>query len=59
MHEDNTNTTKREKVTVSVRLDAVPVRTHNKIKSYRNQLIKEKGKIVTLTEAYLEFLKTR
>ena len=59
VHEDTEKGEKAEKTTVSVRLDAVPVKTHNKIKKYRDSLIRDKGKVFTLTEAYYEFLKTR
>lgn len=59
LHEDTEKTQKPAKETVSVRLDAVPKKTHEKIKRFRNDLIRQKGRVFTLTEAYYEFLRTR
>lgn len=59
LHEGSEKIQIPTKKTVSVRLDAVPVPVHNKLKRFRKELIKSKGKMVTLTEAYYEFLKVK
>lgn len=59
MHEDIQTPEKTEKTTVAVRLPKVPVKTHMKMKRFRDELIRLKGKMVTIEQAYYEFLKTR
>lgn len=59
IHEGNQKQEIRPKKTVAVRLPEVPVAAHNKIRRYRDQLIKSKGRMVTLQEAYYEFIKTK
>jgi hypothetical protein len=59
VHEDNQKPEIRTKKTVAVRLPEVPVAAHKKIKKYRDELIRTKGRVVTLTEAYYEFLRTK
>jgi hypothetical protein len=59
MSEDTEKPEKPIKTTVAVRLPKVPVPTHKKIKRFRSDLIKEKGRYVTITEAYYEYLRTK
>jgi hypothetical protein len=59
MSEDSEKPEKATKTTVAVRLPQVPVPTHKKIKRFRSLLIKEKGRYVTITEAYYEYLRTK
>jgi hypothetical protein len=42
-----------------VRLDEVPRPTHEKVRRFQKELIRRKGRMVTLTEAYYEYLRTR
>lgn len=58
VHEDIEKAEKPLKNTVAVRLPEVPKKAHDKIKKYRAELIKQKGRVVTITEAYYEFIKT-
>jgi hypothetical protein len=59
MHEYIENTEKAEKTTVAVRLPKMPVKSHTKIKRFRDDLIRRKGKMVTIEDAYYEFIRTR
>jgi hypothetical protein len=59
MNEDTQKAEKPVKNTVAVRLDEVPMPIHEKVKRFRKEMIKRKGRMVTLTEAYYEYLRTR
>ena len=56
---DNESVEKMSENIINVRL-AVPTEVHEKIDAYRKRLVRKRGgNFVTMSEAYVEFLRTR